>query len=240
MFTISRHPARFSLGVSISSRIVGGMVTVYAIDLACSDSGYGITIMLTRFPCRMLLLMLLCCYPVPQLMAEQDILIIDDRGSADTTSTARDAWRFVGDGVMGGVSDGQLTATQAAGRPCLRLQGEVRLDNNGGFIQGALELPEALLAGIDVYSGVLLEVYGNGEDYNVHLRTRDLWLPWQSYRATFTAPAEWQSLRLPFTGFAAYRTGKALDVSRLQRIGIVAIGRAFSADLCIGKVGFYR
>jgi len=196
--------------------------------------------MLTRFPCRMLFLMLLCCYPVPQLMAEQDILIIDDRQSGDSMSTSGNAWAFVSDGVMGGVSDGRLTATQADGRPCLRLQGEVRLDNNGGFIQGALELPDAVLTGIDGFTGVLLEVHGNGEQYNVHLRTRDLWMPWQSYRATFTAPAEWQTLRLPFTGFAAYRTGKALDVSRLKRIGIVAIGRAFSADLCIGKIGFYR
>jgi hypothetical protein len=125
------------------------------------------------------------------------------------------------------------------GRPCLRLQGEVRLENNGGFIQAALDVPDALLAGIDAYQGILLEVHGKGESYNVHLRTRDLWLPWQSYRTTFTATPRWQTLYLPFAGFEPYRTGKALDISRLQRIGVVAIGRAFSVDLCIGKIGFY-
>lgn len=61
---------------------------------------------------------------------------IDDR-----SSPAPAAWRFFTDGVMGGVSRGGMTAETAAGRPALCLRGEVRLDNNGGFIQMALELP---------------------------------------------------------------------------------------------------
>ena len=71
------------------------------------------------------------------------------------------------------------------------------------------------------------------------MRTDDLWLPWQSYRATFQAPARWQTMQLPFAEFSAYRTRKPLDITALQRIGVVAIGRAFSADLCIGRLGFY-
>jgi hypothetical protein len=86
----------------------------------------------------------------------------------------------------------------------------------------------------------LVEVYGNNEEYNIHLRTEDIWLPWQSYRATFTAVPEWKTHYVPFTEFAPYRINKALDPSRLKRIGFVAIGRKFNADLCIGKVGFYR
>jgi D-alanyl-D-alanine dipeptidase len=66
-----------------------------------------------------------------------------------------------------------------------------------------------------------------------------LWLPWQSYRATFQAPASWQTVQLPFAGFSPYKTGKALDLTKLERIGVLAIGRAFTADLCIGRVGFY-
>lgn len=173
-------------------------------------------------------------------MAEQNVLIIDDRQSGDRMSSTGNEWYLVTDGVMGGVSDGGLAPAMLDDRPCLRMQGEVRLENNGGFIQSALDVPDTVLAEITDYTGVLLEVYGNGEQYNVHLRTRDLWLPWQSYRATFQAMPQWQTLYLPFAGFEAYRTSKALDISRLKRIGIVAIGRAFSADLCIGKVGLYR
>ena len=83
-------------------------------------------------------------------------------------------------------------------------------------------------------------MYGNNQDYNLHLRTGDVWLPWQSYRASFNAPAGWQTLRLPFDEFDGYRIGKELDLKHLQRIGLVAIGRAFSADLCIGELALYR
>lgn len=193
-----------------------------------------------RFLGRGLLLVPGCLYPVMQLMADQDMLILNDRKSGDLQSASDRQWHLVTDGVMGGVSDGRLAPGEMAGRPCLHLQGEVRLENNGGFIQATLDVPDTVLAGITGYTGVSLEVYGNGEQYNLHLRTRDLWLPWQSYRMTFRAAPQWQTLRLPFAGFEPYRTGRDLDVGRLKRIGIVAIGRAFNADLCIGKVSLYR
>ncbi len=195
--------------------------------------------MAIRFPVRGLLVALCCLIPVLQVMAEQDLLFLDDHESADRASATGAGWRLVTDGVMGGVSEGRLKSATMEGRPCLRLQGEVKLENNGGFIQAALNVPDAVLSGIDAYQGIFLEVYGKDESYNVHLRTRDLWLPWQSYRTTFTAMPRWQTLYLPFAVFEPYRTTKALDITRLQRIGVVAIGRAFSADLCIGKIGLY-
>lgn len=45
-------------------------------------------------------------------------------------------------------------------------------------------------------------------------------------------------VKLPFESFTGYRIEKELDVSHLRRIGIVAIGRAFTADLCIAKLAF--
>jgi len=149
-------------------------------------------------------------------------------------------WRLVTDGVMGGVSTGRLTQQQRAGRDCLCLQGEVRTENNGGFIQMALDLDDRLTALASRHDGILLEVLGNGENYNLHLRTRDLWLPWQSYRAGFATTTTWQTVQLPFTAFRPYRTRQALHVDRLKRIGVVAIGRAFDADLCVAGLAFYR
>ncbi len=191
--------------------------------------------------CRPLaLLMLWLLLTGAQAMAEQKILVLDDRNSGDLSAGAGNAWRFVSDTVMGGVSRGRLLPDSMAGRDCLRLQGEVSLDNNGGFVQGALGVPENVRALIAGYRGIVLDAHGNGEDYNVHLRTRDLWLPWQSFRSTFTALPQWQRLYLPFSDFKPYRTGKALDTAGIERIGIVAIGRAFSADLCIGMLGLYQ
>ena len=85
----------------------------------------------------------------------------------------------------------------------------------------------------------MMDVYGNDEAYNLHLRTDDLWLPWQSYRATFQAPAHWQTVQLPFSDFTPYKTSKTLDLGELERIGVVAIGRAFRADVCVARLGFY-
>ena len=45
---------------------------------------------------------------------------------------------------------------------------------------------------------------------------------------------------LPFDQFTGYRIGKKLDLKHLERIGLVAIGRAFTADLCFAQIGLYR
>lgn len=183
--------------------------------------------------------MLLLYYPVT-LMAQHDIQLIDTRDSGDLRASSGNQWRMVTDGVMGGVSQGELTGDVFEGRPCLRLRGDVKLENNGGFIQGALSLSDEALRDVSAFTGLMLEVYGNGEQYNVHLRTADIWLPWQSYRSTFTATQRWQQIFLPFNEFVPHRISTELDVARLERIGLVAIGREFSADLCIGKIGLYK
>ncbi len=164
------------------------------------------------------------------LMAAEP-LIIDDRRTGSLNSTLGSAWRMVTDGVMGGVSKGTLTLDTIDGRDCLRIQGDVSLENNGSFIQAALSIKNTRAADASAYSGIVVDVYGNDEAYNLYLRTDDLWLPWQSYRATFQAPARWQTVQLPFAEFTPHKTGKPLDLAELERIGIVAIGRAFRADV---------
>lgn len=173
------------------------------------------------------------------LMAAETLLI-DDRSSGDYRSSLGPAWRLVTDRVMGGVSNGTLTLDTIGERACLRLSGEVSLDNNGGFVQAALDLEGTASADASAYQGVELEVYGNGEAYNVHLRTGQAWLPWQAYRTTFNAPAGWHKVQLPFAAFKGYRISARLQPGRLERIGIVAIGRAFSADICVAGIALYR
>ena len=169
----------------------------------------------------------------------QERLIIDDRSSGTLESALGPSWRLVADGVMGGVSSGTLTPASVEQRDCLRLQGDVRLENNGGFLKASLDIESTAAGDASGYTGIVIDVYGNDEAYSLHLRSGDLWLPWQSYRSTFEAPARWQTLQLPFAEFSAYRTSKPLDVAELELIGIVAIGRAFTADVCIGRIGYY-
>ncbi len=172
-------------------------------------------------------------------MASESTLILDDRATGDLRSTHGTPWRLITDAVMGGVSEGRLTPDRIAGRNCLCLRGTVSLENRGGFIQAALDTASKGLLDASGYSGVLLDVYGNDQEYNIHLRTTDLWLPWQAYRASFTAAPAWRTVRIPFTAFAGYRTGAALDTTLLKRIGIVAIGRVFEVDLCLARLGLY-
>lgn len=183
--------------------------------------------------------MLLFLYPIQILMSAQYELIIDDRKTGDLHSNSGNEWNLITDEVMGGVSKGRLSINLIEDHPCLHMRGEVNLENNGGFVQIALDLSNDVTQGLSKYSGVLVDVYGNNEQYNIHLRTEDIWLPWQSYRATFTATPEWKTLYVPFAEFTPYRIDKVLDIRRLKRIGFVAIGRKFNADLCIGKIGFY-
>ena len=140
---------------------------------------------------------------------------------------------------MGGVSQGQLVTDFVHGRPCLRMTGTVSLDNNGGFVQASLDLGKEAMLDASGYSGVEVDVYGNNETYNLHLRTADTNIVWQSYRASFAAPPRWQTIRLPFDTFRPHRIDLPLDTRHLKRIGFVAIGREFTADLCVGRVSLF-
>ena len=166
-------------------------------------------------------------------------MVLDDRKSGDYLANTGTSWRLVTDGVMGGVSRGTLSVDTVEGRDCLHLQGMVSLENNGGFIQCALDLATEKDLDGSQFEGISIDVYGNNETYNIHLRTSELWFPWQSYRADITALPHWQNFRLPFRQFTPYRTGNALDLTKLKRIGVVAIGRVFQADLCIAQLSLY-
>jgi len=167
-------------------------------------------------------------------------LILDDRNSRSLSATNGARWRAATDTVMGGMSSGDLMPAVIEGRNCLRLTGQVSLANNGGFVQANLDLSESGLLDAGSYAGIEIEMFGNGESYNLHLRTDDTRIVWQSYRASFQAPSRWQVLRLPFDSFQSHRIDKPLDKSKLRRLGVVAIGREMQADVCIGRLSLYR
>ena len=171
------------------------------------------------------------------IVATMGELHADD--NADMLALPADGWNLVTDGVMGGVSEARMSVDTVQGETCIALRGRVSTANNGGFIQIALDIRDsARLA--EGYDGLRLDVIGNGETYNVHLRTSELWLPWQSFRASFETAPEWKTVYLPFSEFEPYRTPAGLNLPKLRRLGIVAIGRDFDADLCVKGLAFYR
>jgi len=166
-------------------------------------------------------------------------LIIDDRTSDNLSSSLGTQWRLVTDQVMGGVSNGELTLDNYKGKNCLRMRGDISTDNNGGFVQIALDLTQDEPLDASAYAGIELSIFGNNEHYNIHIRTTDLWLPWQSYRFSFKATPDWQIIRIPFANLEAYRTTTKFHQDKLKRIGLVGIGRNFQADMCVSSIRFY-
>ena len=150
-------------------------------------------------------------------------------------------WEFVADTVMGGVSTGTVTQGDVAGRNAARLTGDVSLENNGGFVQMAFDLtPDGGALDASGFIGLEIEVFGNGEVYDLRLRTTALTRPWQSFRTDFNAPATWTTLRIPFSDIVPNKTDAAFDAADLRRIGILAYGREMQADVAVAAIRFYR
>ena len=166
--------------------------------------------------------------------------MIDDLSQPPPRAGNGAAWELVADRVMGGVSTGTMRREVVQGRDAIHMRGDVSLANNGGFLQIALDLaPDGAPVDAGRWAGIEIDVIGNGESYNMHLRTADVIRPWQSYRHSFVAAPEWRTLRLPFAAFEAHRIDAPLDLSALRRIGIVAIGRAFHADIALAGLRFH-
>jgi hypothetical protein len=150
-------------------------------------------------------------------------------------------WRGFSDRVMGGVSDAQFGRDVIAGRRCIRLTGTVTRDSGGGFVQMALYLGgrNRPFDG-SAWSGVELEVFGNDEDYNVHVRTSDCGWYDDSYRYSFRAPARWSTLRIGWSEFVPNSVRAPLDPSRLERIAVLGWMREFEADIALAALSLYR
>lgn len=166
-----------------------------------------------------------------------DELVLSDLSQDD----APGQWRGFSDRVMGGVSQEHVTLETIARRRCLRLRGEVRLDNNGGFVQLALPLTQNG-GPIDAraFRGVRLLVTGNGEHYRLHLRTVDCRRPQQYYWTAFVAGTAWGVVELPFAACQPKGLDVPLALGALTRLGLVAYGRPFGADVAIARVSLYR
>ena len=150
------------------------------------------------------------------------------------------AWRGFSDRVMGGISNAELDSSRIGGKNCIRLSGNVTRESNGGFIQMAMYFGRSYdqLDGGD-YKGIEMLVYGNNEDYNLHVRTSDCGWYDESYRMTFFAEPKWQRVRIPWESFQANSVSVPLDSSKLQRIAILGWMREFEADISLAELSLY-
>jgi len=130
-------------------------------------------------------------------------------------------WGAVNDGVMGGRSAGRLrgfTDSTAA------FEGDLSLENNGGFASVRRSLPPDALAGS---AGVVLAVRGDGRPYQFRARMSD-GLDGVAYRARFdTVDGAWQEVVIRFADCRPTFRGRSvrgappLDPARIAQIGLL-------------------
>jgi len=184
-----------------------------------------------HFPLKQSLIVLLLLITPAAALAE-DIMIENFELQPETR------WRFITDGVMGGVSSGQVAFLKEGGQRYAHMTGKVSTEKNGGFIQMRMDLPDGAPADT---TGVRLIVRGNNQTYFVHLRTGGTMLPWQFYQAGFKVTGDWAEVRLPFDAFE--RSGRLLRAvplaDSLKSIAVVAYGRDYEAEIDVREVGFY-
>lgn len=133
-------------------------------------------------------------------MEQQERLVVDFSRVEDWKS-----WYLVNDDVMGGGSSSEIFFTED-GTAVFR--GEVSLENNGGF---ASVRSGARFYELGAYSGVLLQVRGDGRDYQLRLRT-DGRFDGISYRYQFTTKAKTvQTIKADFSQFEPVFRGQVVE-----------------------------
>ena len=171
-------------------------------------------------------------------------LLIDDFSSGDGRSILGSYWQLSSDRVMGGISLGEafLAPSPLDGDAyILKMTGDVRLENNGGFVQVRLPLGSANRPfDASEFSGVALNVRGNGEVYYVHIRLAGSWRPWAYFYQRFVTSSDWTRVELPFEAFKSDSTRGALPSDRLVSIAVVAAKEKMRADIEVARVELYR
>lgn len=77
-------------------------------------------------------------------------------------------------------------------------------------------------------------------EFNDRILEIQLSKPWQSFRAAFRADRHWKTLRVPFSDFVPHRHDLGSDPAHLRRIGVLAIGREFQADVAVAALRLCR
>lgn len=130
-------------------------------------------------------------------------------------------WRVVNDGVMGGLSQGQLDFADGV----MRFRGNLSLENNGGFSSIRTEAVDFNLSN-DL--GILVLAKGDGRTYQVRLESDAKWNGRTvSFSGDFkTTEGQWQQVKIPFSSFRGSWRGRdlpehKLDPSQIYRVGII-------------------
>ncbi len=166
---------------------------------------------------------------------------IDDFSTGDANSLPDARWEFVNGRATGGISTGAARLEEHEGRKCLHLTGTVAPNSRGSLVQARRSLlAKRRPLDAQAYDGLRLTVKGNGENYAIHLRTKDTRFPGQRYQAQFPTTGQWQEIKLPFESFVSTVLGRPLDRAGLVSLAVVAAAKEGKADIYIDAIALYR
>jgi NADH dehydrogenase [ubiquinone] 1 alpha subcomplex assembly factor 1 len=143
-------------------------------------------------------------------------------------------WQVEDDGVMGGVSRGNIIHDKAGH---LIFRGEVSLENNGGFssIQNNFDPID-----VSKYQHAILRLKGDGKDYRFIVESDPKARHY--YLTEFATGGDWQEIKIPLRKMYPVRRGDRLNIAdypaeTMSQVRLmIANGRAESFQLEIASI----
>ena len=183
---------------------------------------------------------LLAVFALEGIMAAD--FVLDDFAEADGITAIGTEWQGFTDQVMGGRSEMSTSFRAEDGRIFLRMEGDVLLENNGGFIQVKLPLERQGRAfDASEYSGIKIR-YRTPEPggYYLHLRTKRTRLPWAHFAAPLQGSPEWTTELVPWDAFEKQLTLlRRPKLQDLTGVAVVAAKQEFRATIDVAYLGLY-
>ncbi|MBT8296371.1 MAG: CIA30 family protein [Gramella sp.] len=112
-------------------------------------------------------------------------------------------WNVVVDGVMGGLSTGDLALTDEVHG---LFTGVVSLENNGGFSSIRYDMPQ-----MDIGNNRLISIRVKGDGKNYQLRVKNTDESYYSYITEFSTNGEWQEIKIPLKEMYPSFRGRRLN-----------------------------
>ena len=136
---------------------------------------------------KLILLLFISLYSV-LIMKSQNVYLINPSENIGTNN-----WNVVNDDVMGGISNSEILIND---KNNLVFQGNLSLENNGGFASSRLDISDKNIEGIKYFE---IKLKGDGKKYKLRLRQNNRRA---SYSCDFQSKKnEWIIVKLPIEKF---------------------------------------
>lgn len=112
------------------------------------------------------------------------------------------AWTIINDGVMGGLSKGQILHQDNSGI----FKGKVSTENNGGFTMAMLGLDQK---NVQQYSRFRISIKGDGKSYQFRCKSDRNQM--HSYVYSFKTSGDWEEVTIPFEQMMPRFRGRDLN-----------------------------